>query len=86
MLSPAARLAYEHGDLADVIYADDTLLVGACAQHVEEFLRAVAAAGRIYGLDLHEKKFQLLQVGCADTIRNTKFDSIVAGPSMSFSE
>lgn len=84
MLSPAARLAYEQGDLADVVYADDTLLIGACAQHVEEFLRAVAAAGRAYGLDLHERKFQLLQVGCADTIRNNALDPIVASPSMCY--
>jgi hypothetical protein len=58
LLSPPAREAYEKGALADIVYADDTLLIGASAKHVQEFLRAVAAAGRTFGLQLHEGKFR----------------------------
>ena len=45
LLSPDARAAYDRGDLADIVYADDTLLAGASSKFLHEFLRAVAAAG-----------------------------------------
>jgi hypothetical protein len=51
MLSPSTKAAYDNGTLADIVYADDTLLLGASAKHVEEFLRAVSGAGRAYGLE-----------------------------------
>ena len=40
---------------------DETLLLGANVKYVDVFLRAVAAVGRVHGLELHEE-FQLLQV------------------------
>ena len=62
MLSDAARVAYEKGDLADLVYADDTLLFGVSSKFLEEYLWAVAAAGRRYGLELHTGKLQLLHI------------------------
>ena len=82
MLSPEARSAYDRNDLADIIFADDTLLLGSCAAHMEEFLRAVASAGQEFGLQLHEGKFQLLQVHCSDMIRNLSGASVPASPTM----
>ena len=63
-LSPQARAAYQKGELADVTYADDTLLVGVAPKLVAEYLQAVAQAGKRYGLELHYGKFQLLGVRC----------------------
>ena len=64
LLSPAARLAHTRGSLTDIAYADDTLLIGACPQHVGEFLAAVSTAGKRYGMSLHYGKFHLVQVQC----------------------
>ena len=68
LLSEGASEAYQRNELADIAYADDTLLLGTSAQHVEEFLQCVARAGQAYGLELHPDKLQLLQVNCNDTI------------------
>ena len=61
-LSPGAQAAYAAGDLAELVYADDTLLISVQTCHLDEYLRAVVAAGRDYGMDLHWGKFQLLPV------------------------
>ena len=68
MLTPAAREAYTNGDLADLAFADDTLLVGVSRDHLAEYLAAVAAAGQRYGLSLHYDKFQLLTVRCSENL------------------
>ena len=67
-LSPEAKAAHNSGTLADIVYADDTLLLGSSPAFLHEFLQAVSAAGRTYGLELHEGKFQLLQVHCAEPV------------------
>ena len=69
-LGQPARQAYEKGDLADLVYADDTLLIGASSAHVTDFLAAVAQAGSRYGLELHAGKFQLLQVQTNSKIKS----------------
>ena len=55
-LSPAARESYNKGDLADIVYADDTLLLGVSAPFVTEFVNTVETAGKQYGLELHYGK------------------------------
>ena len=62
MLSDEAAAAYKRGDLADVVYADDTLLISVSSQHLSEYLNAVEAAGATYGMKLHWGKFELLPV------------------------
>ena len=79
-----AKAAYDRGELADVVYADDTLLLGANVKYVEVFLRAVAAAGRAHGLELHEDKFQLLQVRCNAVVRNNNQEPIACTTSMTY--
>ena len=56
--------AYHRGDLADIVYADDTLLLASSGRHLQELLSRVADAGKLYGMELHWDKFQLLQVNC----------------------
>ena len=63
-LSGSAKSAYEAGELADVVYADDTLLIGASSAHMTEYLNAICTAGRDLGMELHWGKFQLLPVRC----------------------
>jgi hypothetical protein len=67
-LSPSSKAAYENRDLADIVYADDTLLIGANPQLLNEFLAAVCFAGRMVGLELHADKFQLVQVRCSQPV------------------
>ena len=64
MLGAQAKAAYDRGDLSDIAFADDTLLLGVSQMHMSEFLAAVANAGARYGMDLHYQKFQLLSVQC----------------------
>ena len=68
LLSPAARLAHSRGSLADIAYADDTLLIGACPQMVGEFLAAVSIVGKRYGMSLQYGKFHLVQVHCEGSL------------------
>jgi len=68
MLSAPAQLAYDRGDLSDVVYADDTLLISVSNAHLAEYLHAVAIAGERYGMELHWNKFQLLPVQCTPAL------------------
>ena len=74
--------AFHHrGDLADVVYADDTLLLGTSDCHLQEFLSEVANAGSLYGMELHWDKFQLLQVQCQASISTPAHERIVCSHS-----
>ena len=84
MLSPAAKAAHERGDLADLVYADDTLLLGSSTCFLEEFLRAVGTAGRTLGMELHDGKFQLLQIRCSGKLRNSRGQPIESTPSLAY--
>ena len=67
-LSPGASNAYARGDLSDVVYADDTLLLGVSDEHLQEYLNAVVKAGKMYGMQMHFGKFQLLPINCNPAI------------------
>jgi len=84
LLSPLAKAAYDRQELADIAYADDTLLIGASSAFVQEFLAAVTQAGELYGLKLHPDKFQLLQVQVASPIAAANDVHIPALPSISY--
>jgi len=62
MLPDGARKAYDAGELSECVYADGTLLIGTSDAYLCDFLAAVAAAGRRYGMELHSQKFQVLPV------------------------
>ena len=61
-LSPEAKAAYDCADLSDIVYADDTLLLGVSPAFVKEYLQAVFKAGKRYGMELHWDKFQVMPV------------------------
>ena len=58
MLSDDARAAYQRGSLSDVVFADDTLLMGVDHEHLNGYLAAVEEAGKRYGMELHWGKTQ----------------------------
>ena len=55
--------------LTELLYADDTLLMGKSGPAVTAYLRAVAEAGSEYGLALHVGKTQVLQVRSDEEVR-----------------
>ena len=83
-LPAAARAAYDKGDLADLVYADDTLLIGTNSEHLHTFLTAVEAAGKSFGLELHSGKFQLLQIRTNEPVINTDGIPISAVSSLGY--
>jgi hypothetical protein len=68
LLGPEARRAYDQGDLADLAYADDTMLLGVSPEHLAEFLKAVATAGERFGMELHNGKLQLICIRCDEPV------------------
>ena len=61
-LSANAKMEVDRGSLGDVLYADDTLLIGTQCVCVEELARAIERAGSQYGMSLHWGKTQALSV------------------------
>jgi hypothetical protein len=61
-LPQASQELFGKNSLDAYLYADDTLLVGASQERVQELLDAVARVGADYGMALHWSKFQLLEV------------------------
>ena len=84
LLSPAAKRAYDDAALADLIYADDTLLIGVSAAHVNEYLRHVAAVGAQYGMELHWQKFQLLPVRASPSIVTPTGETVPPKESLAY--
>ena len=52
-LNGPAQEAYRHGSLYELLYADDTLLIGTSAANASELARAVEETGAQYGMSLH---------------------------------
>ena len=84
LLSPAARESYNKGNLADIVYADDTLLLGVSASFVTEFIESVETAGKQYGLELHYGKLQLLQVNSHSPVQQPDGACLARSAEMSY--
>ena len=67
-LEPAAAEAYRAGRLYDLLYADDTLILGTNAQDIAQFAAVVERMGANYGMSLHWGKTQALSILSADRI------------------
>jgi len=78
MLGTKASDQYSRGDLADIIYADDTLLIGIAMTQLQEYLAAVCAAGRMNGMELHFGKFQMISTAAGPVSLQTPEGSRVA--------
>ena len=69
-LSSGSKTALGENLLFEVLYADDTLLVGAQPEQVQEFAAAAEAESNRYGMTLHWGKTQVLSVAteqCLET-------------------
>ena len=64
-LSLEAQRAADLHELYEILYADDTLVIGTCVKHVEELASAIEKAGQQFGMTLHWGKTQGLAV-CSD--------------------
>ena len=84
LLGPDARSAFARGDLADLAFADDTLLMGVSSTHLGEYLDAVAAAGRRFGMELHYGKLQLISVCCRNSVIKPNGDILQPSFSMQY--
>ena len=69
LLSPSALQAASSRALSDLLYADDTLIMGLSSDLVAEYAEAVEKAGASYGMALHWDKTQALSVCTEDRIR-----------------
>ena len=81
-LSHSAKQAYEQGDLEDVLFADDTLLISTTGAHLEEYMSAVTACGAHYGLQVHWDKVHFVPVSTDQGIKGPCGQSIPAQESM----
>jgi hypothetical protein len=67
-LGKAPSQAYKDNHLFDVLYADDTLLLGMDAANVQALAEAVEQIGGTYGMALHWGKTQALSICTPDKI------------------
>ena len=72
----------QRGGLAELLYADDTLLLSVSADSLQVFLASVSKAGAEYGLKLHFGKFQFLQVRADTVVRSPDLSPIVPEPDI----
>ena len=52
----------------DVLFADDTLVIGSCGLHVEEYMGAIEGCGREYGLQVHWGKIQVVPICSGESL------------------
>eukprot|EP00973_Karenia_brevis_P050327 6985698-Karenia_brevis.AAC.1 len=50
--------------LNELVYADDTLLLGSSIDHLQKYMQCVAAMGAEYGLVLNWKKIEQMNIQC----------------------
>ena len=67
-LGPTDKDLYDREDLSELLYADDTLIIGTNGDSISRYLAAISQAGALYGMELHLGKFQLLRVRCEDKV------------------
>ena len=75
-LPPGDQELLRQGSLAELLYADDTLLLSVSADSLERFLAAVSSAGSTYGLELHWGKLQLIKVRCSTAVHRPDLSTI----------
>jgi len=80
---PAAE-AYRQGTLYDILYADDTLLLGTSADNVSELAAMVERIGADYGMKLHWGKTQALAIGTDDGISAPGGGKLQAATSLQY--
>ena len=84
MLSAPAKHAYDRNELAELVYADDTLIMGVADKFLAEYLNAFYMAGKRYGMELHPSKFQLLSTSGATVLHTPSGEVISISPTMEY--
>ena len=59
-----ASLGDAAGDVSDLVYADDTLIIAPGAAEAELYMKAISDAGANYGLKYNWRKLELMATGC----------------------
>ena len=75
---------HQRGKLATLLYADDTLLAGESGPPLQRLLDAISRTGAAYGMELHWKKFQLLQIRSGYDIKTPNGESIEATKTLAY--
>ena len=82
LLSPDAKAAHTSGNLGEVLYADDTLIPGTAYKYVEEYMLAIEACGKQYGLQIHAGKLQLVSLCQKQEVKDPSGKQIPSQDSM----
>ena len=82
ILSERAKKAWDNDDLADALFADDTLLISRSGRDLEEYMAAIEKKGSDYGLQIHWGKVHLVPVRTADPVQTPRGEFLPAGESM----
>jgi hypothetical protein len=72
ILDPTIRRRLHSDRLFDILYADDTLLLGTAAGDVEAYAKAVETAGAWYGMSLHWGKTQAMSICTTTCIKDPR--------------
>ena len=55
--------------VSELLYADDTLLLGAHAQTIERQLQCIVEVGAEYGMEMNWKKVEMMNAKCQANIK-----------------
>ena len=83
-LSAGPKEQCKQGALSVLLYADDTLIVGASQNGVQELLNVIAEVGLRFGMELHWDKFQLLGLKARYSIVTPTGESIQPSEVMTY--
>ena len=71
-------------DMQELLYADDTLLIGSQPEQIQKYMNAVAEEGRRYGLILNLSKLEMMQINCDIIIRDAEGNAIQKKDSLKY--
>ena len=69
LLHDSKALLHNADGLSELVYADDTLLLGVDAESLHAFMTHIGTTGREYGLEFNWSKLELLPVRTTALIR-----------------
>ena len=69
-------------EVSDLVYADDTLLLGTCPDNLHNFMTKIGEAGMGYGLVFNWGKLEILPVRTEAVIRKPDGDTIATKQSI----
>ena len=68
MLQETCGITLPVDKVNELLYADDTLLVGPRGQQIEKYLSCIVDCGRKYGLEMNWKKVELMRIKTTDNV------------------